>query len=430
MTRRRLSIDIIALCLFGFAGAACNVVESHRIDLETPPTSYADGPPCASALGSYALPKSFVRLRIGQKAGAAPDIAVAADGDPPVAVVKHPDPRLLFCLDHLNSATSDDKISIVKWPSDKKDVPHGSFLGAVLVNVTDQSAYIIKALIRAAFIAVSGDPGFAPRSATFAPAEIVGDFEFDPFDQREIATINAQLARLGFCVMLEDTTFSSVKNVQSYCNSPMAHSVRQTIFYKAYRKLQEQPADPFIPGILYRVPQPYRLLIFHRRDIQETWELQRTTTVQLENLAPVLSLRITRAAFANKTMHFVFSQGALQTACVSKTSEIAGFVEIPLEIARSLVEVPGAIVKVRIGDLQSEKELVQAQQRLYQMQQSYLSAVVGGTPTVPNPSPSPTVPNLADLSVPQGIKPIPTTAAWGSDLFNKALSTVCGGDST
>jgi hypothetical protein len=379
-------------------------------------------------VGSYALPKSFVHIRIGQKKGSAPEIAMK-DDDHPVEVIKHPDPHLFFCLDHLNSSLSDDRISIVKWPTKEAVPPKGSFLGAVLVNVTDQTAYVIRALIRTAFIAITGDRDF--RATNFEATEIVADYEFDPFNQRETATINSQLTKFGFCVMLEDPMFNTPAAAPQYCNSPLKHAVQLTKFYKAYHKLEETPADPQIPGILYRIPQPYRLLIYHRRDSADEWALQRTTTVHLENLSPVLALRVTRAIFANKTINFFFQEGALQTACVSKGSELAGFVEIPLEIARGIVAVPGAIAMIRIGAVDSEKKLVEAQTKLAQLQQTYMAAVLGGNPDVDSAQQKgqATKPDFADLSV-SDIEPIPNTTVWGNDLFNKSLKDICGGDSS
>src|SRR5262249_39922436 len=153
------------------------------IDLDTPPIAYDT--PCHSALGSYALPKAFVRVRIGQKKGSPPDIALGTDVNDatrPVAVVRHPDPHLSFCLDYLNSPLSDDKIQVIRWPSENLNAPRSSFLGAVLVNVTDQTSFIVRSLIRAVFIGISGAPGFTPRSVTFDPTEIIADYEFDPFN--------------------------------------------------------------------------------------------------------------------------------------------------------------------------------------------------------------------------------------------------------
>ena len=414
-----------------FLVAACNVVESQRVTLDAPALAHSNGSPCTSTLGSYALPKSFVRIRIGQKKGAAPDIAML-DDDHPVTVRKHPDPHLFFCLDHLNSALSDDRISVLKWPSEAAEPPKGSFLGAVLVNVTDQTAYVIRALIRTAFIALTGAPDFSPRATAFDPTEIIGDYEFDPFNQRETATINSQLTKFGFCVMLENPMFNAPAAAPQYCNSPLKYAVNLTGFYKAYHKLEQTPADPRVPGLLYRIPQPHRLQIYHRRDSAEEWTLQRTTTVRLENLSPVLSLRVTRAMFANKTMNFLFQEGALLNACVSKGSELEGFVEIPLEIARSIVAVPGAIAMVRIGAIDSEKRLVEAQTKLAQMQQTYMAAVLGGNPNVDasKQSGTPTKPEFSGLSVPADLKPIPGTTVWENDLLNRSLKEVCRGDTS
>jgi hypothetical protein len=422
---RRGSWVAIPLAL---ALASCGVVESHRVDLAVPPLAYDS--PCKSSLGSYSLPKAFLHIRIGQKKDQPPDIALSPNDTLPAHVVRHPDPHLFFCLDYLNSPTSDDKVQVLKWPSDPSQ-PKEPFLGAVMINATDQSAYILSALIRAAFIGLSGDSGFMPaRAANFDQTEIIADYEFDPFNPREAATINSQLVKHGFCLVLENYMFDPAVGVQRYCGAPLRHTVERTVFFKAYRNLEETPADPQISGLVYRPRHPYRLFIYHKLDVAgpDPWQLQYTTTLQMENLSPLLSLGVTRAMFANKTISFMFIEGALQNACVSKTSELAGFVEIPLQISRSLVALPGEIAKVQINDVNSESQLVAAQNSLYKIQQSYLQALLGGKPNVTSATQTATAtqPSFASLGVPGDLTPLPSTVDWGSDLFNNKLSGVCG----
>jgi hypothetical protein len=128
-------------------------------------------------------------------------------------------------------------------------------------------------------------------------------------------------------------------------------------------------------------------MIFQRPDRRGRWELGRMETVELENASPVMTLAIGRAAFGRRSAYFLFDEGTLLTACLSKTSEIEGFVEIPLEISRSLVELPGAIFKVRIDQFKGLNELAQVQQALFQAQKAQMAAAAGGT-YVPPPNTS------------------------------------------
>jgi hypothetical protein len=112
-----------------------------------------------------------------------------------------------------------------------------------------------------------------------------------------------------------------------------------------------------------------------------------------------------------------------------------GFVQIPLEIAKSIVAVPASIVSVKVGDLSQQQTLVKAQQQLYLMQQAYLQALSGATPAaVPGTVPTPTVPAGIDpsrFSIPSDLVPLTRPDdPFGYDLFKVALKTVCNGGSS
>jgi hypothetical protein len=404
--------------------AGCYVVESSRIAPERQSSQPSNG--CASALGSYALPKAFLRVQVTQAGKALPAIQE-------MQVKRHNDPSLVFCLDYLSSSLADDKITVRKWAvkadsgkSDAKVTPPTSFLGAVIVNATDRSAYVLEALIRAAFIAVSGDPNFLQRENEVITT--LADLEYDPFDPDESAVVNARLTKLGYCLVLENYTFERQKpDVSSYCNAPRSHPNRHTFVTKAYAKAEATPADRFLPGIQYRPRVPYRLEIYSRPDKSDSWSLIRTQSVSLENLSPVLALDIRRAAFAQRAANFIFDQGTLKVACVSKSSEVEGFVAIPLQISKSIVALPASILSVQIDQTQTQTKLVKAEQQLYQVQQAYLNAMQTGnyqSGTVEKPEKY-TLPSYAlpgDLAQAQA----PVAPGYEAE-FNKSLAELCAG---
>jgi hypothetical protein len=156
-----------------------------------------------------------------------------------------------------------------------------------------------------------------------------------------------------------------------------------------------------------------------------------STTVQLENMSPVISLGITRAMFAGKRVNFIFEAGALKTVCLSKTSELQGFVEIPLAISKAIVAVPESIVSVQIGRLSDQRNLIQAQQKLYNFQQAYLQTLAGQQPgsagsvpgdTKPQPIDSSAFNNLDTGIAKQTPAPDFNTAY---DPFGRNLSNIC-----
>jgi hypothetical protein len=422
----------LVVAAFAVLLGGCSVAESTRVDFDAPGLGY--GPGCTSTLGSYALPKGFLHIQIGQTdPSTPPDISVPTQTSPPVNVVLHPDPLYMFCLDHLNSWFSDDAVKVIKSqpPGSAATAPKEAFLGAVTFNITDQSAYIIEALVRSAFILASGNAQFAARNAVFTPAQVIGDFEYDPFDQSESANVNSRLQKLGFCLVLEFYTFDPRVGVQRYCDDPLRYVAQPTMFAKAYTKGRETPADPHLPGLMYRPRYPYRLSIYRKSDPHgpDRWRLSQTTTVKLENLSPLLSLGVTRALFAGKNVNFVFQEGALTTACVSKDSEVEGFVQIPLQISKSLVALPSSIFSIQIGQVTAQRQLVQAEQQLYLVQRAYLLNMMGQTtalPTgVPTSASSPAAVDPNALGVPSDLTKQAPAQGYASDLFQNDLKSVC-----
>jgi hypothetical protein len=427
---RRAMLAAAALGSLGLA-ACSDVLESNSITLAY--TSTGERQTCLSSLGSYSLPKAMLHIKVQQGDGPATLIPFGNDSSKIVEVIRRPDPSLFFCLDYLNSATTTDKISIKKWanpaPSKDEKALSSPFLGAVTVNSTDQSVYIINALLRSLFILVTGNPNFKPRLETAKAAVTVADLEFDPFDPRESAVVNQRLHQLGYCLVLESYTFNRNRfSVDQYCNAPERVGPRPTMVAKAYQRASEQPANPHLPGLMYRPRHPYRLAIYRKADPggRGGWHLARTTTVELENLSPVLSLDIRRAAFGARTANFVFNEGTLLTASVTKTSDIEGAVQIPLQIAKSIVEVPASIISIRIDQFKNRAELVTAQANLYKVQQAYLAALTSRqfqSPADPKDYKAPDI--TLDLTPPGDLAPRGDAPGYGTDLFDQNLATLC-----
>lgn len=432
----------LTLALITSLAAACTIAESYRID---PISSGQESGVCSSALGSYSLPKAYLHIKVTQTPPAAPDIAPPpAPANPPplanvaVEVLRHPDQSLTYCLDYLGSPLSHDAITIKKWPTSGTG-GKSPFLGGVIVNANDRSVYIIEALIRAAFIVASGSSGFQPREGT-TPTVTLADLEYDPFDPRESAEANARLSQLGICLIFEGHTIQSTKvGIDQYCGAPRSHSTQLNMYTKAYLKAEETPADPLLPGLMYRPRIPYRLAVYRKLDPAgpERWKLGATQIVELENFSPVLALDIRRAAFTDRVANFVFDTGTLTVACVSKASEAEGFVNIPLQISKSLVALPGAVFKVQIDQTTNQASLINAERQLYQVQQAYLQALNGQAATYQLPSgvATPTAPNytnipITDVSVPTDLPKEVPFGGYGKDIFagtQSDLDKLCQG---
>lgn len=460
---RRVSVWRVAAHLFWVAGviagvAGCTVTDSVQIDPIAGGTR-PGGTVCASGLGSYALPRAYLHVVVGNvpdttpgKPAGAPDIVARSNEGLSVETIRHVDPSLVFCLDYLSSPLSHDKVTVKKAiekelpsfnPNDNigsatwKPREKTAFLGAVTVNASDRTQYIIDTLLRSAFIIASGSPSFNARQIALnnAAKVILTDLEYDPFDPEETAAVNARLTKLGFCLVLEDYTFPRRSlSVEGYCDAPRRHQDPANRIVEAYMKVKSEKADAHLPGILYRPRVPYRLEIYRKKDPRGRgrWQLVETLPVQLENLSPVLSLDIHRAVFAGRNANFVFDQGTLTNACISKGSELEGFVDIPLVISRSILQLPATIVAVRVDQIENQKKLVEAEGKLFQVQQAYLQALATGQyqpgVTVGNKlDPAFTLPNI--LASETGGPPVELSAAVYADAdpFNQNLTKLCAG---
>ena len=364
----------------------CAIADSTIIDLNLP---HAPGTlACSSSLGSYSLPKSFIRVVIGQKKGERPDFVVfdtASQENFRFQVVRRADPALTICLDYLGSVFAHDEIKVIKEdPAAAKPDPELSatisrqFLRTIIVNAADRSVQIARNLIQAAFVGISGDPNFG-RTLILkdTTTEILTDLEFDPFDTRDSAEANARLSGFGVCLVLEGFTFDRGSlSVDQYCNSPSRARNRPPRVAELYAIKSREPVPPNTPGVLYRPLQTYMISVYRKDDPsgRGRWTLSRRIDVSLENLSPVISVGITRAIFARRNAVLQFTEGTLTTVCIAKSSEIENFVAIPFEVARSIVALPAQIVQVKINRIAKETELARVQDVFVKTQAAIVKA--------------------------------------------------------
>jgi len=362
----------------------CAITESTVVDRNGPPQPGTVA--CSSNLGSYSLPKSFVRVVIGRKneAGARPDFV--AFGNPPAdgkfrfEIVRRADPALTLCLDYLASAFAHDEIAVTKQDTDAtKDngispTTSRQFLRSVIVNATDRSVQIAQNLIRAAFVGLSGNENFGVNRDIPIDQKpiILADLEFDPFDARASAEANSRLSPLGFCLVLEDFTFDRGSlSIDQYCNSPFRARTHLSQVAELYAAKSREPIPPNSPGVLYRPRQTF-MISAYRKDGRGRWHLSRRVEAEFENLSPVISVGVSRAAFARRNAALIFEEGTLQTVCTAKSSEIENFVAIPFEISRALVALPSQIVKVRINRIAQREELARVEELFIRTQAALL----------------------------------------------------------
>jgi hypothetical protein len=378
--RRQLGISAGTIMVAGFM-SGCAVTESNLVDI-------SNASACSSALGSYTLPRTYLRAvveRVKDENGT--NIVMA-----PLAQIRRPDNDRFYCLDHLASAFAKDDVRITKATLDvavtKQDGTPGTasrptqYLGIISSAAVDQTAIIIRKLIRAIAIGITKNAGFLrSKTETAAPPErtTLLTVEFDPFDAVGTAKANADLRKFGFCVALETFSFNTHRyGVPAYCNNPVRVASDATEFSVRYQADLRGEAKPLpAKGIYYRPRANYRAMIFTNAepDLPGRWKLSVMQDVTLENISPVIAVRIDRSVFAQRRMALVFDQGALLNVCLYKGSEVLGFIDIPLEIVRSIVALPVATLQVRYQELVTSTELYNAERQLIELQRKQIDYI-------------------------------------------------------
>jgi hypothetical protein len=374
---------------------ACAVVESSFVMTDA-------GQRCDSALGSYSLPKTHLRVKVE---GNSRDPLTAATAMTLIEEVSVADPRRVYCLDHLSSPTAKDTIKVFRGASTATAPPplqrsaqaSTQLLNFVSSNTIDYTADIIRKFIRSAFILVSGKPDFKPVAARALKDQDqlypMADYTFDPFDLVQMDRVNSALSPLGFCLVLEGAvSFEGVAPDPVQLCAQRGQSVVLSRYASAYAAYESAPDGPArVQGILYRPRQAYRLFVYSKDDPKGStaWRLARTATVRLENISPVISLGISRAIFAARRTALLFDRGALVGLCVSKKSELQAAVEIPLEVVRSIVALPTEILLVRIDEVKGQQQLLEVETQVIAMQKQLIAFLADPTKQKPTYSGTP-----------------------------------------
>ncbi len=324
---------------------------------------------CRTTLGGYFLPKTFLNVKVAK---------VGAAGTRPEYVLHHlapivkPDNRHGFCLDYLASPFSSDQVIVRR----AKSGVGTQLLQVVASNAYDQTSFIIRRLIRAAFTMLANRSTRAlGASEVFEP---LADVEFDPFDVRQTAVINDRLRKYGFCLVLENYSFNpALGSVERYCRNPLEFARRDTAFARLYAAYEAEGIKPNQAGILYRPRAVYQVRIYAKDDPDGggPWRLRKTEMVPFENISPVLSLRVDRTVFAKRKTALLFDDGALTSVCIYKSSELEAAVEIPLELVKAVVALPAEILKVQYDQVADSNNLLDAEKKLLAAQNKYLAVL-------------------------------------------------------
>jgi hypothetical protein len=245
-----------------------------------------------------------------------------------------PDPSKRFVVRYTPNLMSDDEVQVT--------VGKDSLLDAVEVKTFDRSVDVAKKLIEigknvARIMAQAGD---VEKSAV-PKATIIYEASFDPLNPRDLAKINKDL-----------------QHVYGAGNHNFSVSViGRGGMTKSGGYEDHRPADleGGFSGIAFRAAGAYDLVLKCDNAVQMV------KTVILPNESETSYLPVTRSAFIERVHSLDFESGMLVKASLKKPSEILAAVEIPLEISKAILSLPGEIVGDNVSKLQSQDKLVDQQ---------------------------------------------------------------------
>ena len=368
--RRGCSSAFMGLVLASAVAACSQVITT--IPVAVGPLPY--GPTCNSTFGAYYLPRALLHVK-----AAAADTNTLDTSALSTALTMVPDRTQPLCLDFLSLPNSQDIVSVQRDPNNT------ALLLSISSNVQDKTPQIVTSLIQtgenlavAARLGATGT-GVAPDFA---------DLEFDPFNWDELLAAKFALRRFGYCLYVEGYSFNVgsrdpahlLAAGRTWCDQPNPHPPSPPTDEFSALPI---PPEVMSSGVLYRPNIAYKVVILRRRDPggREPWAVYQTKRVDMPNISPVLVVGVERATFATRKTTLNFNMGVLTDVAIDKTSELAGFVGIPLALAKAIVDVPGQIITLRVTDTNNKTALLAAQTQLIEAIASYRKNT-GTTPSL------------------------------------------------
>jgi hypothetical protein len=341
------SITTVGACAALLVIAACSKM-IETAPLQPGPLGYA--PTCSSALGAYYLPKTYLKVKASTDGS-----SIKLDSLVPVRSADRTQP---LCLDYLALPNADDVIRVKRYPN--------GLLESVTSSAIDKTPEIVEALVE-----TGANLAIAAGRGTMLQAGDTVELEFDPFVWSELMAARSALRRFGICIYVEGYTFpadglspAALRIAgERWCSASQPKPFETDAHYYAALPV---PPDVMKSGILYRPDVSHRIIVLRKNDPDGpgSWKLHQSTRIDMPNLGPILAVGVERAMFATRETDLSFNKGVLTDVSVNKTSELVGFVRIPLAVAKAVVSVPAQIIQIRITDTQNQTALLNAQGQL------------------------------------------------------------------
>jgi len=319
----RTAIPLITFaCLIGCSG---QMQQSH----------YVGGSRVTTTRMSYSLPKALINLSVDSDA--AGKITVTT---PSASLLPDPDAR--YNVEIRESAFADDTYNIGVSTNGLLETSQGvaeDRTSGIVAKVIEIFTEVAKMTVNRA----------APVEGKKAPYH--ADLSFDPFNNSSVARANSQLRYAGsdFVIDVEGVsgetigkiTQVEVINAASGCSGSLCTRLVRPIVITLKSK-----ASGFAGSYMTIVPDP----------------------------TYVVGVDIERGPCIKRDTKITFANGILTKYDLTKPSEVLGCLAIPLELAKAIVSIPGALLTFRVEKIGNENKLVDAQAALLASQAKLIKA--------------------------------------------------------
>lgn len=358
---------LVGILLFN-SGCARSVLDSQKIDEVSSQKAFVNKT-------VYCLPKGMIHFQ-RKAAGTATEVTVET--------LYVPDPEKYYTLEYVPNPTYEENItvSLTKEMLLKKiDITSKPKIGEILMKVFELAREIAKLTVPSAggfevikFCDVMIDPKIIPekkfsegvkqlaakrmelkkltndlKSETTKPPE---EQDKDKIEELKQKIKNKEKEVSNQTTLIDNRSENrDSESLGNICNLCGIEDISLTpLFPKGNWLYISPPAG----GIKYRPLLPYRLEI----QLADNLFVQ---TVYLPNEAPVITLDVTRPAFADQVTSLSFENGVLTQADLTRPSEILAFMKLPVDLVKAVAGLPLDLIQFRVQNVQQYNALMQAQ---------------------------------------------------------------------
>lgn len=283
----------------------------------------------------YSLPRGLIKIHVARDEHDVLEVDV-------LDVVYEPDPAHQYYLTYDHSAFSTDTVSIQTTDTGllkKISAQSKDERGEVLKKLVELATETGKAFIGARGKAIDPYPTFSYETL------------FDPTLKEDRDRLIADLGEYGVEILELDA-------------APLGGA------------LSRGAAQDCNRGACFRLAVPHKFVIAYRNQptiaFPDPTPARGTADILIPNGSPILAVEINRYAFVEAKTEVEFENGMLTKVSLDKPSEAVGFMEIPIDIAKSIVSIPSALFDFKIKSMNDDQRLNAAQMNLIDSQMRLL----------------------------------------------------------